>query len=412
MTSTRALYVSGSIGLGHARRDLAIARELRRLDPGIEIIWLAGEPAGQVIAEAGETLLPESAAYGDETAVAENAAGEFSLNLLGRFALRAQSAWKQAVATFEEVSARHPYDLLIGDETYEIDAALDKRPELKKAPFVMIYDFVGLDAMSRNPLERLFAYRGNWAWGGGPRGKPPTQQDLPLFIGEPEDVADKRFGFLLPNRREYARRYYHFVGYAFGFDPADYADKKKVRSALGYDEEHPLVICAVGGTAVGVDLLRLCVASYPHIQERVGDVRMVLVCGPRIDPAAVQAPSGVEVRGYVPRLYEHFAACDVAVVQAGGTTTLELTALRRPFIYFPLEGHFEQNLVVAERLRRHGAGERMLYSETTPETLAEAVVGQLGRKATWPPIPTNGARQAAKLIHELVGTRAPAGSAR
>src|SRR5215203_445116 len=372
MPSTRVLYISGSVGLGHARRDLAIARELRRLDSGVEIVWLAGEPARQVIAGAGETLLPKSAAYGDETAVAEDAAGGFSLNLLGRFALRAQSAWKQAVATFEEVSARHPYNLLVGDETYEIAAALDKRPELKKAPFVMIYDFVGLDAMSRNPLEQLITYRGNWVWSGGPRGKPPTQEDLSLFIGEPEDVADRPFGFLLPNRREYARRYYHFVGYAFPFDPADYADRAGVRTALGYDEERPLIICAVGGTAIGDELLRLCAASYPHIQERVGGVRMVLVCGPRIDPAAVRAPSGVEVRGYVPRLYEHFATSDVAIIQGGGTTTLELTALRRPFIYFPLEDHFEQNLVVAKRLARHGAGERMLYSKTTPEALAES----------------------------------------
>jgi predicted glycosyltransferase len=398
----RVLYVSGSVGLGHARRDLAIARELRRLNPAVEIVWLAGEPARQVIAEAGETLLPESDAYGDETAVAEDAAEGFSLNLLGRFALGARSAFERTVSTFEEVSARHPYDLLVGDETYEIDMALDKRPELKKAPFVMIYDFVGMDAMSRNPLERLVAYRINWAWGGGPRGKPPTHEDLALFIGEPEDVADKPFGFLLPNRREYARRHYRFVGYTFPFDPADYADKEKVRSALGYDEGGPLIVCAVGGTAIGDELLHLCAASYPRIQERVGDVRMVLVCGPRIDPSAVRAPSGVEVRGYVPRLYEHFAACDVAVVQGGGTTTLELTALRRPFIYFPLEGHFEQNLVVAKRLRRHGAGERMLYSETTPEMLTETVVGLLGREVSWPPIPTDGARRAAGLINELL----------
>jgi predicted glycosyltransferase len=55
MTGTRVLYISGSIDLGHARRDLAIARELRRLDPEVEIMWLAGDPARHLIAEAGET---------------------------------------------------------------------------------------------------------------------------------------------------------------------------------------------------------------------------------------------------------------------------------------------------------------------------------------------------------------------
>jgi len=250
MTSMRILFISGSIGLGHVRRDLAIARQLRRLNPGVEIVWLAGEPARQVIAEADETLLPESAALGDETSSVEDAAEKFSLNLMS-YGRRAQSAWKRTVSTFEEVSAKYSYDLLVGDETYEIDMALDKRPELKKASFVMIYDFVGLDAMSRNPLERLMAYRGNWAWSGGLRGKPPTQEDLTHFIGEPEDVADRPFGLWLPNRREYARRYYHFVGYAFGFDPAEYADKAKVRAGLGYDEERPLIVCSIGGTGGG-----------------------------------------------------------------------------------------------------------------------------------------------------------------
>jgi UDP:flavonoid glycosyltransferase YjiC (YdhE family) len=218
----------------------------------------------------------------------------------------------------------------------------------------------------------------------------------------------------MPNRREYASRHYHFVGYAFPFDPAAYADKSRVRAALGYDER-PLVVCSVGGTAVGADLLRLCAAAYPQIERRVEGARMVLVCGPRLDPASLAAPPGVEVRGYVPRLYEHFAAADVAVVQGGGTTTLELTALRRPFLYFPLEKHFEQNLVVAERVARHRAGKHMRYSETTPELLADAIVGLIRREANWPAIPTDGARRAAELISELAPPtsgeeRAPAAS--
>lgn len=67
----RMLFISGSIGLGHATRDLAIATELRRARPGLEIDWLAAEPARTAIAEAGETMLPESAELPDETAAAE-----------------------------------------------------------------------------------------------------------------------------------------------------------------------------------------------------------------------------------------------------------------------------------------------------------------------------------------------------
>jgi UDP:flavonoid glycosyltransferase YjiC (YdhE family) len=129
---------------------------------------------------------------------------------------------------------------------------------------------------------------------------------------------------------------------------------------------------------------------------------MVLVCGPRLPAASLDVPDGVEVRGYVPALYEHFAACDLAIVQGGGTSTLELTALRRPFLFFPIEGHCEQSIYIADRLARHRAGVKMLYSGTTPSGLADAVVANMGKKATYPPIPSDGARQAARLISQFL----------
>jgi pimeloyl-ACP methyl ester carboxylesterase len=43
----RALYLSSPIGLGHARRDIAIARELRALHPDLEVDWLAQDPGDQ-----------------------------------------------------------------------------------------------------------------------------------------------------------------------------------------------------------------------------------------------------------------------------------------------------------------------------------------------------------------------------
>jgi predicted glycosyltransferase len=394
----RVLYISDSIGLGHAARDLAITAQLRELHPDIEIDWLANDPARRAIEEAGETLLPEAAEFA-ETGFAEDNAGEFSLNIM-RYVLRARGAWKRAAQAFFEVTAAHDYDLVVGDEAYEIMVALEKQPDRKRSPFVMIFDFVGLDAMSPSPMERLAVYTYNRMWGGGYRRQPP-KADLVLFVGEPEDVDDRPFGLGLANRREYARRHYEFVGYTFPFDPDDYADRAKVRASLGYDER-PLIVCTIGGTSVGGDLLKLCAAAYPEIASRIPNARMLLVTGPRLDPTAVSAPPGVEVRGYVPCLYEHLAASDLTITQSGGTTTLELTALRRPFIHLPLEGHFEQDIAVSGRLRRHGAGEQMAYSETSPEMLADRAVQLLGTNPTWRRIPTDGARKAAGLIDELL----------
>ena len=60
----RALYVSSPIGLGHARRDVAIARELRALHPDLEIDWLAQHPVTRVLEAEGERVHPASALPG------------------------------------------------------------------------------------------------------------------------------------------------------------------------------------------------------------------------------------------------------------------------------------------------------------------------------------------------------------
>ena len=265
----------------------------------------------------------------------------------------------------------------------------------------MIYDFVGFDPVSSNPLERLGVYLWNKAWSGGGQAQNPVY-DLALFIGDLEDVPDRSFGFRLPNRRQWARDRYHFVGPVFPFNAGQYADRGTVRSRLGYGNE-PLVICSVGGTAIGRQLLDLCGAAYPVMRRQIPNLHMVLVGGPRIPEAALSAPGGVEKRGYVPALYEHFAAADIAIVQGGGTTTLELAALRCPFIFFPLEGHSEQQYVVSGRLERYGAGIRMSLTHTTPKKLAETIIENIGKEAIYPKIATDGANKSAILICTLLG---------
>jgi hypothetical protein len=104
--------------LGTRLADLAIADALRRQSPDVEIAWLAGEPARQLIEETGETVLEESSGF-DETGLIETSAGDFSLNLVD-FVRRAGGAWTAAVRAFAHVVTRNRYDVMVGDEAYEV----------------------------------------------------------------------------------------------------------------------------------------------------------------------------------------------------------------------------------------------------------------------------------------------------
>ena len=111
----RALFISSSIGLGHAGRDLAIANELRRLRPDVEIDWLAGDPVTQLLEKAGERVLPECSAF-RETSVAEASAGDFSLNLVG-YVTHATRQWARVARTILRLIKEHEYEFVVGDET-------------------------------------------------------------------------------------------------------------------------------------------------------------------------------------------------------------------------------------------------------------------------------------------------------
>ena len=111
----------------------------------------------------------------------------------------------------------------------------------------------------------------------------------------------------------------------------------------------------------------------------VPGLRMIAVAGPRIDPGSLPRHPGLEVHGYVDRLYRHLAVCDLAIVQGGLTTTMELTACKRPFIYFPLIHHFEQNFHVRHRLDRYGAGVHLDYDDFHPDRVADLVSALIDR---------------------------------
>ena len=397
----RALYVSSPIGLGHAQRDVAIARELRRLHPDLQIDWLAQDPVTRVLEAEGEQIHPASAHLANESRHIESESAEHDLHCFE--ALRSMDEILAAnFMLFHDVVRDQRYDLWIGDEAWELDYYLHENPREKRVPFAWLTDFVGFLPMDDRDEREAFLTADYNADMVGHIADHPGVRDLALFVGNPDDIVPERLGPEMPMIRDWTEANFDFTGYVTGFDPKDLGERGKLRAELGYGDDQRVCIVTVGGSGVGGDLLRRVIAAFPQAKERVPELRMIVVAGPRIDPESLPSRPGLEVVPYVHNLYRHLAACDLAIVQGGLTTSMELTAQKRPFLYFPLRHHFEQNFHVRHRLERYGAGRRMEFDDSPPEQIAAAIAEEIGRDVAYRDVEVDGAVRAARRLAELL----------
>jgi predicted glycosyltransferase len=303
---------------------------------------------------------------------------------------------------FHDVVREQRYDLWIGDEAWELDYYLHENPREKRVPFAWLTDFVGflpIDRRDRHECHVTADYNADMV---DHVAEHPEVRDMALFVGNPEDIVDERLGPDLPMIRDWTQRNFSFSGYVTGFDPADLSERTKLRAELGYGDDEQVCIVTVGGSGVGATLLRRVIAAFPMAKALVPDLRMIVVAGPRIDPQTLPGDDGLEVVPYVHNLYRNLAACDLAVVQGGLTTAMELTANRRPFLYFPLRNHFEQNFHVRHRLERYGAGRCMDFDDSPPELIAQAIAEEIGREVSYVGVETDGAARAARELAKLL----------
>jgi predicted glycosyltransferase len=398
----RALYLSSPIGLGHARRDLAIAQHLRRLHPDLRIDWLTQHPVTQVLEDAGEHVHPASQWLANESAHIEQESGEHDLHVFA--ALREMDEILVSnFMVFNDVVEETPYDLVIGDEAWDVDYFLHENPELKRFSFAWMTDFVGFLPMPDLGEREAFLTADYNAEMLEQRARFKRIRDRQVFVGDPEDVVDESFGPGLPNIREWTVANFDFAGYVTGFEPPTPDEVARSRRELGYGDADVLCVVAVGGSGVGEPLLRRVLDSVPLARAQLPELRFLVVTGPRIDPSALPTVEGAEVRGFVPDLYLRMAAADVAVVQGGLTTTMELTAARVPFVYVPLQHHFEQNFHVRHRLERYRAGQCASYAEISdPEWLAETLLKLVDTEVSYRPVESGGAARAAAMLAELI----------
>jgi len=397
----RALYLSSPIGLGHARRDLAVTQELRKLHPGLQVDWLAQDPVTRFLVANNERLHPASRLLANESAHIEAEAGEHDLNAFQAIRNMDEILIKNFMV-FQDVLEQESYDLVIADEAWDVDHYWHEHPDLKRSQIAWFTDFVGWVPMPENGPREAFLTTDYNAEMIGHVETYPHVRDRAIFVGGLQDIVDLSFGDGLPRMRDWVPKHYEFSDYIIGTHPAEFGPRSELRAEFGYDDGRKTCIVAVGGSGVGAQLIRRILAAYPYARVRIPELRMIVVTGPRLDPAVFDWPEGVEARAFVPNLDRHLAACDLALVQGGLTTCMELAAAGTPFLYFPLRNHFEQNFHVAARLDRYNAGRRMTYADSDPESIAEAMLDELRAPRIPHPVARDGALRAAAMLRELL----------
>jgi len=399
----KALFISSPIGLGHVQRDLAIARELRKLHPDLDIDWFTVDPAARYLAQEGERVHPITARLANESRHFEHVAGEHDLHAF--FALRTMDeVMVNNFMTFADLMEEQHYDLVIGDEAWDVDYYYHENPDLKRQPFVFLTDFVGCVPVCGDEREAHLCADRN-ADDIEHVARFPYVRDAAIFVGNPEDVTEEPFGPGLPRIREWTDRNFSYSGYALPFDPKAFSDTENLRSRLGYGPKEKIAIASIGGTAVGGHLLQRIALAFPRMKREVPELRLVLVAGPRLPADAFPKMPGLEVKAYVHNLFEHLACCDLALVQGGLSTCMELVATRRPFLSFPLQRHFEQRVHVRKRLANYGADCAVEYRDLTPEALAERALAAMHAPARYKPVETDGAARAARRIAQVLDNR-------
>jgi hypothetical protein len=356
-----------------------------------------------VLEQSGERIHPRSQTLASESKHWEQSATEHRLHCFNAFREMDEILLANFMV-FLDVVKETAYNVWIGDEAWEVDYFLHENPELKTAPYVFITDFLGWLPIDRSSGSREAALTTDYnAEMLEQAANHPHLRDRALYIGSFTDLIPERFGPELPFIPDWAREHFEAVDYVTSFDPDELADRRAVRKRLGYDLNQPLILVSAGGTAVGRKLLQMAIDAWPLVSREMPDARCIVVAGPRVDPASLCKHERLEVRGYVHNLYEHLAACDLAVVQGGLSTTMELTLNRRPFIYAPLKDHCEQVYHVSHRLNRYRAGKRIDLDATDPESLAATMLMTLGTDTTGylPHVP-GAAQKAASRIAELL----------
>ena len=332
-------FFCSPIGLGHATRDIAIARNF-----DFSSRFVTGIDAAKIIKNFGFNVTDP---YHPPKFIVE----EGSLKSPARWLWSYFQYYKECKKISSKIIQQDNPRIVVSDEDF---AALTIAQEMK-IPNVLITDI----------LETHFVK----GWGSFIEKK--MNKSMQKIIQKCDVVIIPEIGENEGNIRR--------VGPIVRYSPHT---REELRKKFSFEKK--TILISIGGTDAGLFLIEKTLEVIPNLNQ---DLDIVVVSGP-----SLSKDFGKNVRnlGFVNNLHEVIFAADVLVSLAGKSTIDEAKSYGTPGIFIPIKGHFEQE----DNAREEG------YRFEDVFRLEELIAQKLTQERT--PVQNNGASMASELIMNMI----------
>ena len=386
------LYSHDTLGYGHLRRNLLIARALSEIDPRPEILLIGG------MREAGAFVLPPGTDCVTLPAYAKQSDGSYRPRELGGDLARLT---RLRSATISGAAAHFDPDLLIVDNVprgaqYELDETLQALRSRGRCRIVLgLRDVIDSPSVARRQWlrQRNFEavrryFEAVWIYGD------PTLYDILDDCG--------MAGALGPIARH--------VGY---LDPAGRRDAIQARldaAAVAGTDTRPYVFCAVGGGRDGSALCEAFVrARMPagHRGVLVTGTQMAEDLRARFHNIAAERDD-MTVLSFLREPFGAMAGAARLVGMGGYNTTMELLSLGKPSLIVPRCAPRREQIMRTERLAARGLVSMLLAEDLGPNALSDWLAAPAAPRAM--PLDMGGLESLKQLATTICGNVTSAGT--
>jgi hypothetical protein len=389
----RVLFGVSSVGLGHVRRDIAIAAKIRELAPAgvnLKLDWVTAEPALSFLVKRGENALESSQKLESMSSFFENDSERGKIADMSKVASDCEQGAKRNYEIIKPFLSN--YDVLIQDEFYEtlFSFMWDKQPVLPPKSIVLT-DYVRFDTDSANPFNKLKITYANRQLK-----KAYLNQQLRIFLDYPDALPEAS------ESRKWVAENFHVLGPVVSHPPSE-PKSELTKTLFGETKSVRFVVFTVGGTAIGKSLIQFLIKNADFLSERL-DAYLVVLLGPRIKASDLKEVESTRI-SLIPFTYDsmkYFKLAECVVTQGGASSLYEIASLGVPCVVIPIENHFEQEQN-AERFAARFGFETLEYSSVSITNLEKAVKRAIRADKYEPHQQTRAAEGVAKLFYNLVG---------